>query len=427
MATRALILVEGDTTGTGPLYIQAAQRLGLQPITLSADPAWCDYLAAESIEAIRVDTDNLDALIRECSRLGATYDIAGITSSLEAFYATIGKLCQYFDLPGPNPASIERCCDKYVQRQLLAKAGVPIPSYRVASTAIAVESSAAEIGLPVILKPVVGSGSVGVRLCRNADELAEHTTYLLGGGQIWPCSPRILVEEFAQGPYYCAHIMGNEVIGIAAAEFGHPPHFVFRESIFPAVLTDDEHRRIADVSLSCLRALGLGWGPTNIELRWTKRGPVVIEVNPRLSGGAQSVQAAYGIDLPSEHIKLVIGDEWDLRRRHSQTAAVRCLIADRDGTLDWISGASQAAALPGVAKVKLYVEPKTPIIRKGNYQDWIGYVMAVSSDLAQTKAILQHAVNLIGWSITPFPTTGQQEQSGTPHASAPTRVPPGTS
>ncbi|WP_192384111.1 ATP-grasp domain-containing protein [Mesorhizobium silamurunense] len=426
MATRALILIEGDPTGTGLSYIQAAQRLGLHPITLSAHPARYDYLAAEGIDVIRVDTDNLEALIRECSRLGATYDIAGITSSLEALYATIGKLCRYLDLPGPNPASIERCCDKYAQRQLLAKAGVPIPTYRVAATAMEVESSAAEIGLPVILKPVVGSGSSGVRLCRNVDELAEQTTYLLGGGHIWPCSPRILVEEFAQGPYYCAHIMGSEVIGIATAEFGPPPYFVFRESIFPAVLTDEEHRRIVDVSLSCLRALGLGWGPTNIELRWTKRGPVVIEVNPRLSAGAPSIQAAHGIDLPAEHIKLVIGEDWDLRRKHSQTAAVRCLIPDRDGTLDWISGASQAAALPGVAEVRLYVKPKTPIIRKGDYRDWIGYVMAASSDLAQAKAILQHAVNMIGWSITPFPTTGQQEQCGTPHASAPTGVPPGT-
>ncbi|MER9921322.1 hypothetical protein NKJ53_30710, partial [Mesorhizobium sp. M0090] len=135
MATRALILVEGDPTGTGLLYIQAAQRLGLHPITLSADPARYEYLAAEKYEAIRVDTDNLDALIRECSRLGATYDVAGITSSLEAFYATIGKLCQYFDLPGPNPTSIERCCEKFSQRQLLAEAGVPVPAYRLAANA----------------------------------------------------------------------------------------------------------------------------------------------------------------------------------------------------------------------------------------------------------------------------------------------------
>ncbi|BAB52410.1 ATP-grasp domain-containing protein [Mesorhizobium japonicum] len=409
MTRKTLILLEGHPWHNGLLYVQAAQRLGLHPITLSADPAQYDYLATEGIEAIRVDTGNLDALIRECSRLRATYDIAGITCAREAFYATVGKLCRHFDLPGPNPASIERCCDKFTQRQLLAEAGVPIPAYRMAANAAEVESASEEIGLPVIVKPAVGSGSRGVRLCRNVDELAEHTTYLLGEEHIWRSSPRILVEEFAQGPLYGAQIMGNEVIGIEAAGFGPPPHFVYREFTFPALLTDDDHERITNVSLSCLRALGLGWGPTGIEFRWTKRGPVVIEVNPRLAGmpDPQLVQLAYGVDLITEHIKLVIGEEWNLRRRHSQVAAARFLVPERDGTLDWITGDSQAAAVSGVAEVKFYVEPNTLIVRKGDLRDWIGYVIAASPSRARTEAILQRAVDLIDWSITPFSTPGE--------------------
>ncbi|RWP12336.1 MAG: ATP-grasp domain-containing protein [Mesorhizobium sp.] len=404
MARRALILVEG-TRSNGLLYVQAAQRLGLHPITLSADPAQYDYVAAENVEVIRVETNNLDALIRECSRLRATYHIAGVTSAAEPFYATVGKLCRHFDLPGPDPASVERCCDKFIQRQLLGEAGVPIPAYRFAATATDIESAAAEIGLPVILKPTVGSGSRGVRLCRDSDELAEHTSYLLGGNHMLASSPGILVEEFANGPHYIAEIMGNEVIGITTVDFGPPPHFVFRESIFPAPLADDEHERIANVSLSCLQALGLGWGPTCIEFRWTKLGPVVIEVNPRLAGGDPTlILSAYGVDLVAEHIKLVIGDEWNLRRRHSHIAAWRSLLPDRDGTLDWIDGDSRAAAVPGVTEVKLYVQPKTPIVRKGDYLDSLGYVIAVSPTRARTEAILQHAVDLIDWSITPFPT-----------------------
>ncbi|RWJ39479.1 acetyl-CoA carboxylase biotin carboxylase subunit family protein [Mesorhizobium sp.] len=405
MERRALILVEGHSRGNGLQYVQAARCLDLHPITLSADPVQYDYIAAESSEAIRVDTNNLDALIRECSRLRATNGIAGITGFAgadESIYAMVGKLCRHFDLPGPNPALIERCCDKFTQRQLLAKAGVPVPVYRLAANATRVESAAADIGLPVIVKPAIGSGSMGVRLCRNANELAEHTTYLLGGKDLLPSAPRILVEEFARGPFYSVEIMGNEVIGIVGVDFGPQPHFVFQKTTFPAPLTFDEHERIVEVSLNCLEALGLGWGPTNIEVRWTKRGPVVIEVNPRLAGALepQLVQLACGIDLITEHIKLVIGQDCDLRRRHSQTAAARFLLPDRDGTLDWISGDSRAAAVPGAAEVKLYVEPNTPIARKGDYRDWIGHVIAVSPTAAQTEAILQSAAELIEWSIT---------------------------
>ncbi|TJV63879.1 MAG: ATP-grasp domain-containing protein [Mesorhizobium sp.] len=400
---RALIILGGTMMGSGLLYVQAAQRLGLQPITLSDDPTRYDHFAAKGAETIRVDTDDLDALIGECSRLRVTYDIAGVTSARDSFYATVGKLCRHFDLPGPNPEAIEQCLDKYTQRQLLAASGVPIPAYRLAANAADVEVSAAEIGLPVIVKPAVGSGSVGVRLCRNADEVVEHTNYLLGGQHIGRSAPRILVEEFAQGPLYVAEIMGKEVIGISTLDFGPPPNFVYHENTYPAALTDDEHNRIADVSLTCLRALGLGWGPTNIELRWTKRGPVVIEVNPRLSGspGPQLVKLASGIDLIAEHIKLAIGGDVNLRRSHSETAAAQFLVPDRDGILDWIDGESPAADVQGVAEVKLYIKSKTPIVRKGDYRDCIGYVVAASPSLEQSKAILRHAVDLIHWSITP--------------------------
>lgn len=398
--TRALILIGGTVMGSGLLYVQAAQRLGLQPITLSSDPSRYDYFAAKGVEAIRIDTDDLDALVSECSRLQKTYEIAGITSAADSFYETVGKLCRHFGLPGPNPDAVQQCCDKYTQRQLLAASGVPIPAYRLAANEAEVEGAAAEIGLPVILKPAAGSGSVGVRLCSTANEIADHTMHLLDGSR---SSPRILVEEFVQGRHYCADIMGSEVVAIATLDFDRPPHFVYRGCAYPAALTDEEYEHISHVSLSCLRALGLGWGPTNVELRWTERGPVVIEINPRLAGspGPQMVQLAYGVDLVTAHIKLAIGEEWDLPRRHSQAVAARFLIADRDGTLDWIRGDSEAAALSGIAEVKFYVQPTTTIARKGDYRDCLGHVIAASSSIPQAEAILQRSVDLIKWSITP--------------------------
>lgn len=408
VAKRAFILLEGHSRGNGLLYVEAAERLGLHPITLSTNPAQYDYLAAEGMEAIAVDTDNVDALIREFSRLGETYEIAGIAGFSghdESVYATVGKLCRHFDLPGPNPISIEQCHDKFTQRQLLSDSGIPIPAYRLAANMADVESSAAEIGLPVIVKPTVGSGSMGVRLCRDLDELAKHTTYMLGGQHKWRSSPRVLVEEFAEGPYYWADTMGDQIIGIGTADYGPPPHFVCRACTIPAPLTDDEHERIADVSLSCLRALGLGWGPAGIEFRWTKRGPVVIEVNPRLHGAPtpQLLQLAYGIDLITEHIKIAIGEKWELRRRHSHIAAARFLVADGNGILDSIAGGKQAAAVPGVAEVKFYIPPGTPIVRKGDYRDWIGHIIATSPWHTQTQEALQRAVDSLHWSIRPFP------------------------
>ncbi|TGP71024.1 hypothetical protein EN870_33200, partial [bacterium M00.F.Ca.ET.227.01.1.1] len=65
MARRALIFIESSSNGSR--YVKAAKNLDLLPFVMSSDPTRYDYLAAEGIEAICVDTDNLDALIRECS------------------------------------------------------------------------------------------------------------------------------------------------------------------------------------------------------------------------------------------------------------------------------------------------------------------------------------------------------------------------
>ncbi|TIW04347.1 MAG: ATP-grasp domain-containing protein, partial [Mesorhizobium sp.] len=382
MKRRALILIEG-TRNNGPLYVQAARSLGLHSITLAADPLRHYYHAAEDSEVICVDTSNLDALICECVRLHATYDIAGITSSEEAAYATVGMLCRHFNLPGPNAESVERCCDKFTQRQLLGQADIPIPAYALATNASEVVSSAAKIGFPVIVKPATDTGgSEGVRLCGSSEELIQHTAYLSSRWSTWQSPARILVEQFVKGFHYWVEMMGDDVIGIASLEFGPSPHFVYNRCAYPALLTNEEDERIADVSLRCLQALDLHWGPTNVELRWTAHGPVVIEVNPRMSGspGVELVELACGINLIREHIKLVIGDEGDLRGTRSETAAAQFLVPERDGVLDWIDGVSRAAAVPGVAKVKLYLEPNTTIKRRGDHRDLIGYVTASSPD-----------------------------------------------
>lgn len=71
--------------------------------------------------------------------------------------------------------------------------------------------------------------------------------------------------------------------------------------------------------------------------------------------------------------------------------------------------------MPGVVEVKFYKEPKTPIVRRGDYRDCLGHVIAASDSGARTAAILQHAVDLVDWSIAPFPTVSDQEQFATPH------------
>lgn len=188
--------------GIGLLYVQAARCLGLYPITLAVDPCQYDYVAAESVDSIQVDTNDLDALKRACSRLRATHDIAGIVC-FSGRKGTAAELCRLFGLTGPDLEATLDGSDEFRQRGMLAPAGPPILADRVVGNATEVESAAVEICLPVVVKPVSGSGA---ELYRIVDEVAEHTSNVTGQTLVWQAPRRRLFEELAPSPYDTAYI-----------------------------------------------------------------------------------------------------------------------------------------------------------------------------------------------------------------------------
>lgn len=201
MKRRALVLVEGST-GNGLLYVQAARRLGLYPVSLAVDPSRYDYLAAESVDAIQVDTNDLDALKRACSRLRATHDIAGIVC-FSGRKGTVAELCRHFGLGVPDSESTQDGSDEFRQQGMLAPAGLPMLADPLVGNPTELQSAAVEICLPVVVKPVSGSGA---ELYRIVDEIAEHTSNVTGGMLVWQAPRRPLFEELAPSPYDTAYI-----------------------------------------------------------------------------------------------------------------------------------------------------------------------------------------------------------------------------
>src|SRR5439155_23318021 len=100
---------------------------------------------------------------------------------------------------------IRACRDKHAQRLLLQGTAVGIPAFRLARCARQALEAAEELRFPVVLKPVSGTGSAGVKLCSDGDAVVQHAEALLAQehnerGMAIP--RRILVEEFVDGPEY---------------------------------------------------------------------------------------------------------------------------------------------------------------------------------------------------------------------------------
>jgi argininosuccinate lyase len=380
MSQPCVIFIESNTTGTGRLFARAARSLGYSPLILAEDPSRYPYIAEDGVGALAAQTRDIAELRAATERIGAS-NIAGVWSSSEYFAAAAAKLAGELGLPGANAEAIENCRSKFNQRVRLGRVGLRTPAFRRATTIDEAVEAARDIGFPVVIKPARGTGSVGVRLCLNRDEARNHTTALLGcaaNERGIPAAPEALVEEYLDGPEFSVETFGKLVVGVTAKHVSPLPYFVETGHDFPAPLSRETHRRITQAALAALEAMDLTWGPAHIELRVTRHGPVVVEINPRLVGGfiPELVRRASGIDLIAATVSLATGSPPDLDPSRDACASIRFVISPGCGIIAAIDGVEQAKRIPGVADVLLYRKPGEVIGVEHDFRDRIGHVIA---------------------------------------------------
>jgi argininosuccinate lyase len=268
----------------------------------------------------------------------------------------------------------------------MAAAGLPTPAFRVVTSASEAIRAARAIGLPVIVKPLRGSGSVGVQACASAPEAGSHAASLLAEQPAGE-APGVLVESLIDGPEFSVEVFSGRIVGITRKHLGAPPHFVEIGHDYPADIDDDDARGLLHVVRRATGVLGLGWGPLHWELRVREGRAYAMEVNPRLAGGfiPELVRLAHGTDLIRSTLKLVVGQRVDLSPTRGRHASIRFLLAPRAGRFAAVDGVAQARALDHVSSAMLYRTVGDMLSRNGDFRDRIGHVIA-DADGAQAAA-----------------------------------------
>jgi argininosuccinate lyase len=393
-----LVFVESNTTGSGRLFCARARARGLRPLLVSGNPDRYPYVCEDGVPAVVADTSDPGAVLRACRETGGP--VAGVTSSSEYFAATAASVARGLGLPSPDAEAVSRCRDKAAQRRALARAGVPVPAFREVRGVAEGVSLAGDLGRTVVVKPVLGSGSDGVRACRGPGEVAEALGALLGGGP--GRADRALVEEYMEGPEFSVETFDDRVVGVTAKHLGAHPRFMETGHDHPAPLPAGLEGALAGVALAALSALGLGWGPAHVELRVTASGPRIVEVNPRLAGGMipALVEAATGVDLIEATIARVLGETPDLAPTRSDSAAIRFLFAARSGTVSLVT-TEEAHRSPGVVRAEVTVPEGRRLAVTHTFRDRIGHVVATAQDPAEAGRRAERALGRLGVLIAP--------------------------
>jgi len=335
--------------------------------------------------------------------------IAGIYSSSEYFIEAAATLAAGCGLTGPKPAAIAACRNKWRQRQILAGAGLaPLRFSRITDANETLEALR-EHTLPVVVKPTMGTGSVGVKLCRSAEQVQRHAEVLLSrrtNERGTPIPQEVLIEEYVEGPEYSLESFGRQVIGITRKHVSPEPFFVETGHDFPASLPAHTTAAVNAVVLSALKALDLTWGPNHTEFRLTSLGPVIMEVNPRLAGGfiPELVRLALGVDLIEASVALVAGREPSVRVSQNLHSSIRFLACPGDGEIVAVNGMGEAASIGGVADIQLYKQAGDYSRVEHDFRDRVGHIITRSHSAATAASAAEHCRSHISFQLASLVT-----------------------
>lgn len=112
--------------------------------------------------------------------------------------------------------AVDTACDKELTKKLLSGAGIPVPMGDVVRTAQGAAEAAAEIGFPVVIKPLDGNHGRGVATdLKNAEEVIEAFPRAKAH------SRSVIVERYFTGQDYRVLVIDGEIAAVAERQPAH--------------------------------------------------------------------------------------------------------------------------------------------------------------------------------------------------------------
>ncbi len=199
--------------------------------------------------------------------------------------------------------------DKWRTKMVWAAAGLPTPPWRMLRADDDWNAVAAELGLPIFVKPAREGSSVGATKVAAADQLAE--AYALAARH----DPLVLAERFVAGQELTCAFVGEQalpLVRIVAPDGNYDyqnKYFSDQTRYFcPSGLPEDAERRIQELVMRAAALLGCrGWGRADLIL--TDDGtPFLLEMNtsPGMTGHSLVPMAARAAGIGFEDLVLRI-------------------------------------------------------------------------------------------------------------------------
>lgn len=309
----------------------------------------------------------------------------------------VAKVSEKLHLHSINYETAVKATDKYEMIKAFKAHNVPSPWFFVVDSLEELKAQEKDVTFPCIIKPTDNAGSHGVAKVYSFQELLENYAFS------YSCSRhgKVIVEEFLEGPEISVEVLVlNGVVNVLQITdkiTTEAPHFVEMGHTQPSRLPDDIQTAIRNVAVTACKAIGIDKGPAHVEMKVTKRGPMMIELGARMGGDnitTHLVPLSTGIDMVGSTIKVAMGEEPVISPTLHCGSAIR-YFAVPCGTIKSIEGVEEAKIIPCVKQItftKGIGEKSTPIQCSN---DRIGFVIAQGETAEDAIAACEKAMELI--------------------------------
>lgn len=259
------------------------------------------------------------------------YDVKAIvTAATDKPLVMMASVAEKLGYPFYSVTTASWSIDKFQMKQRFQDGGVPCAQGRLISNADEAEGMV----YPIIVKPRDNSGSRGVKLCRNKQELEASIAEAFEVSRLGT----VLVEEFIEGREFSIeslHYDGRSVvIQFTEKKTTEFPYNVELGHKQPAELTDDQRNQIRDIITKIANCMHFENCPSHTELKVNDRGIFVIETSPRLGGDyitSTLTPLSTGINLEDQLLHIALGEKVDTTTGRVDKASAVCFFSLPEG------------------------------------------------------------------------------------------------
>jgi ATP-grasp domain len=334
-------------------------------------------------------------------RIGPVQRLIGV---LEHLQVQLAQVRDQLGIPGMDAATARNFRDKAQMKSVLRAAGVPCARHRLAESAAAAASFAAEAGYPLVVKPPAGAGAKSTFRLDDPGDLRVW----LDAAPPAPGRPALL-EEFLTGDEgsYDSAMTDGQIVWDSVSRYLPTPLEVLRNPwiqwavLMPRDVGGPEYDGIRAIAPTALRALGLRSGLTHME--WFRRpdGSVAVSEVAARPPGAQITSMlcyAHDFDLYRAWAELMVHGTFASPPRTWSVGAV-FLRGQGSGRVLAVHGLGELP--PGVRS--LVVESRLPgpgQLSSGSYEG-DGYVIVRHPDTTVVTSALRSLVTTVRVELGP--------------------------